>query len=128
MNCYLCFLETHNPSRPAFGICHTCGVGICECHLIVVTVQSISGMATQILPSRRLYCSHCHKEEPISRDPSPTIPRTPQEQRSRSSWRGWWQRLNGKREYALPEPEEAITLVEQYLKQQQQTPEEKCDG
>ena len=124
MNCYLCRIETGHLPCPALGICHTCGCGICEQHLVLLIARPVSGMATLAVPRRQLLCVHCY--ETISgRCPTPA-PQKPQRQHKPSSSR-WWKWFKPRETGALPEPEEAIVLVERYLKEQH-LPQEEHDG
>ncbi len=116
MNCYLCSLERGTISQPALGLCHTCGAGMCEYHLISVTLKPVAGMAGMVLPARRLLCSHCH-EGTISGFHSPGLHHQRKEQ-SRWSASIWWKWFIHSRRHALLKPEEAVTLAEHFLKEQ----------
>ncbi len=111
MHCYLCFTETGNVSRPAMGLCSACGTGICERHLIVIASKPVVGMVSQIA-RRHIYCASCYGQQA---SPYSNPPRSRQMAKA-SPWATWWKRIQGKQEYALMEPEEALRLVEEYLK------------
>ncbi|MBE3559971.1 MAG: DUF2180 family protein [Ktedonobacteraceae bacterium] len=117
MNCYLCYLETGYTSRTALACCHTCGAGMCEQHLIAVITQRMSGMAGPGMQGRRLLCTRCYADATPEARPSTVRRQRPQ--------RPWWQRFRQPKQPILPQPEEAVALVERFLKHQQQEKPEK---
>jgi hypothetical protein len=115
MNCYLCFLQTGQVTRGALGICQICGAGCCERHLLLVISDPVVGMAGMTQKIRQMRCSLCH-EGIVSRFQPPATIRQRKEHANQSPTVCWWKWLSRRRQRALPEPEEAIALVEQFLK------------
>ncbi len=114
MNCYICYRETGTAFRPALGICHLCGAGCCEHHLIGIVSTPVVGMAGMIPQKRQLRCSQCHEE--IISGPRPHAPIRTGQERSPWSMACWLQQLTRQRQPVLPSAEEAVTLVERFLK------------
>lgn len=66
MNCYLCAQE--NKETPALAVCLTCGMGVCQEHLVrdSITIEDVTTTAfnvekvirAQNLP--RILCKPCH--------------------------------------------------------------------
>jgi hypothetical protein len=108
MNCYLCCLETRDPTCPALSICQSCGAGICERHLVTTVTRSVVGMGTT-LQRRRMFCTHC-SENTVA--PSSPVQRKEQRTWSRVKWGKWFWRA---RRDELPEPKEAVALAERWL-------------
>jgi hypothetical protein len=115
MNCYLCYQETGTAFRPALGVCHLCGAGCCEHHLIGVISTPVAGMAGMNPPKRQLRCSQCH-EELISHPRHFHTTTRAGRKRSPRSMSYWLQQLTHQKQPALPSEEEAVTLVERFLK------------
>jgi len=124
MNCYLCIIQSGSATRPAVAICQHCGVGMCEFHLVAPQggqLVSPGGMAGAF-SMRRLMCSHCYNVAfPPSRTHKPAQPEKGQsgkERRSSGQWWRWLWKQRPSRFSELPQSEEAIALVENYLKRQ----------
>lgn len=124
MNCYLCFRETGSATHPAVAICQHCGVGMCEFHLVApLGWQHVSpvGMAGAF-SVRRLMCSHCYGVAFLpSRTHKPAQPKKGQGGKERGSSGQWWKWLwkqRPSRSSELPQSEEAVAFVENYLKRQ----------
>lgn len=115
MNCYLCYKEAGNATNPALGFCQRCGAGICERHLVLVTSQPAGGMNGLTPRMRSLQCVHCLEIGKPARHASHRFPQS-QEPFLRKV-RTWWR--NATR--PLPEPQEAVAMVERYLKQRENT-------
>lgn len=127
MNCYACLVETGNTIQSACAICKECGAGICSAHAVDVTHTMSAGSTSLTAASRsRLLCQRCYR----ALFPSSTSLRargyTKRYSLSGKSslWR-WWQRLWHREAFqqsssatALPSPEQAVSAVEQFLKQQ----------
>jgi hypothetical protein len=110
MKCYLCLVKTGDASRDACASCQHCGAGVCDSHL--VSVQRHPGMAGG--GKRSLICSQCSSAD------SPVRPCSDLGQQGRREMKrgySWWTWLRRKRVAVLPEPEEAIATIEQFLKQ-----------
>lgn len=114
MNCYLCFLHTGQSTREALGICQLCGAGCCEHHLLTIISNPVVGMAGMPLQRRQMRCSLC-QEEIIARS-RPHAPPVSRKEHADQSPTVWWRWLSRRRQSALPESEEAIALVERFLK------------
>lgn len=115
MNCYLCYQDIGYATHPALGICQMCGAGVCERHLVPVTSHTVIGMAGRSSSGRVLYCSHCLEEIGKARSSlnRGALPKEPGTQKTTSWWRRWtWQRPR-----PLPEPKEAVAIVEHFLRQ-----------
>jgi hypothetical protein len=124
MNCYLCLLESGSAAHPAVAVCQCCGAAMCETHLVdpqkgsFVSPGGMSGFYSM----RRLICSLCYDAAfPSKRPHRPAQPEKDQDGEE-GGWRGrWWRWLRGhrpSRSSALPPSQEAITLVEDFLKRQ----------
>ena len=121
MNCYLCLQEMHNVLRPALALCQRCGAGVCEEHLVELLTRPVVGMAgdSSASPRYTLICRRCYR----SASP-PTSLACPQKQRREHGERGtlsggnWWQWFWRRRQSVLPSPQEAVTTVELFLKQE----------
>ncbi|SRR5579884_2458628 len=111
MHCYICLVETGCLSHAAVALCQRCGAGVCDTHLLVLEKPPVVGMAGDGQHRRHLICSHCSQRLVTSPQQEPQ----PQRQPSRGK-RFFWQWWKRRREHALPEPEEAVAAVEQWLK------------
>ena len=117
MNCYQCQKEMNCEGRSVCAVCQHCGAAMCDRHL--VTTQPIVGMASG--GSHALICTQCHGlSAPFSKASSTQQHQqpasTPQWLRTRLFCGIWWFRKN--KDVTLPEPEQAVALVEQFLKRQ----------
>jgi len=124
MNCYLCLIEPGSATRSAVAICQHCGAGMCEIHLVASQRQpfvSQAGMAGAF-PTRGLMCSQCYGcAFPSSRLHKPIQPEKRQDEKekgSRGRWWRWLRRHHSTQSLELPRSEEAVALVEDYLKRQ----------
>ncbi len=117
MNCYLCSLQRENAPHPALGICHTCGAGICEQHLVQVVSRPVVGMASSSHTRRHLLCSQCMKDVNTPLRPA-ALPREAHEcsRAPRPFWKRW---LRPRTSSALPQPEEAVAFVERFFQHPQ---------
>jgi hypothetical protein len=131
MNCYMCLMETQCSSRPAIAICQHCGAGICEKHLVEVKTTPLAGMAGMIYgPSQhRLICWNCYNTAFLpapGHHPRRTGNETGTAKKEGGWWKCWFQRFRlwsrpqsvVPNEAILPDEEEAVATVEQFLKQQ----------
>jgi hypothetical protein len=121
MNCYACLVETGCNDEPAFAVCQHCGAGICHTHLVEVTVSPPVGSINATPTNRhRLLCQRCYR----SIFPSSHISRSSDGGKKKQApsrkpvVRNWWTALWPRRQVELPDPEEAIAIAEQFLKQQ----------
>ena len=119
MNCYVCLRETGSTSRPACALCHSCGGGICEQHVIELMMQPVVGLVgdARAFGKHKLICSRCYTAT-IS-PPRPPGSQKQSRQRALFSKPPWWSRLWWHRRASLQEPEEIIAAVERFLKRQQ---------
>ena len=134
MNCLLCLIE-EGYDHPTVAICQQCGAGVCEKHLFLLKGSiSPAGMAP-VRTLRRLMCVECYHE---AHPEVPTRSMTEgngQAKQNTSSLVSWWKRLFhrgveekvsgiGGREKvaagALPEPEEAVALIERFFQENQE--------
>jgi hypothetical protein len=124
MNCYACLVETGDTSQTACAVCKECGAGICHAHAVDVTHTTPAGSTSMVTaPRSRLLCQRCYR----SIFPASSSPRAKgytkgySESGKLSLWH-WWQRLWHRQPATpattLPNPEEAVSAVEQFLKQQ----------
>jgi len=63
MNCYDCATQDHL-TRPAVGICHDCGAGVCVDHAALgcrhlTRTSLINRVETVDPPARVMYCTTC---------------------------------------------------------------------
>jgi hypothetical protein len=114
MNCYHCLVSPENHVSTAVAVCQRCGSGICTHHLMTLAGSNSAGMSGATTPS--IVCSRCfHLLCPSARTQKQA--RTPKK-------RSWLQHLTtrGKqqdlKEQILPQPDEAVALIERFLKQQ----------
>ncbi len=114
MNCYLCWRETDSVSQAALGICHECGAGICAYHQVTIVSKPVVGMATRLTPLRRLLCSLCYETQSSPPSARPLRQAKPAGQPLFARWKRFWHPHHDD----LPRPEEAVTLVERWLKRQ----------
>jgi hypothetical protein len=131
MNCLLCLLEEGH-THEAVAICQHCGAGACEKHLFIIKNRRTNvGMASTVRNSRSLMCSDCYHEAHPEVQPKRTTKGHGQTKTEVSSLSQWWKRLthNGGVETemgaddhgkvattgALPEPEEAVAMIERFL-------------
>ena len=124
MNCYACLVETGDTSQTACAVCKECGAGICHAHAVDVTHTTPAGSTSMVAaPRSRLLCQRCYR----SIFPASSSPRAKGYTKGYSEsgklplWH-WWQRLWHRQPTTpattLPSPEEAVSAVEQFLKQQ----------
>jgi len=116
MICYLCSLEA-GQERRAIGVCKCCGAGICRSHLVETLTTPPIGMGTDIHTRYSLLCRRCY----TTTTPPTRLPRNrTHEPDEKSVWseRKWWHWLFKRKPATLPEPEEAVSTVELFLKQQ----------
>jgi hypothetical protein len=114
MNCYHCLASSENRVSVAVAVCQRCGSGICPHHLMTLAGSTSVGMSGATTPS--IVCSRCFRL---------LYPSDQRQNQARAhkkkSWiwhvtmRGKQQDLN---EQILPQPEEAVALIERFLKQQ----------
>jgi hypothetical protein len=122
MNCYQCLVEMGYAHQPAFALCQRCGAGVCDQHLVEVTLMSIAGMAGSGRHRHSLLCHRCHQSAQAS--PQPTQPHAtfslaePHEQKSLSLPWNIWKRLRGKHHSELPTSQEVVEAAELFLKRQ----------
>lgn len=124
MNCYLCLMETRCASCPAFAICQHCGAGMCEKHLVEVKTTPLVGMAGMMYANSQhsLICWHCYNTAFLS-TPGHRSRRTGNEtdtpKKEGAWWKGWFQSvwLWSRPQSIVPNEEEAVATVEQFLKQ-----------
>ena len=127
MNCYACLVEAGNATQVACAVCKECGAGTCQTHAVDVTHTTSAGSISLVTGSRsRLLCLRCYR----ALFPSSASPRAQGYTKSfsmseKSSLWHWWQRLWHRQSAPLPDsaatlpsPDEAVSAVEQFLKQQ----------
>lgn len=119
MHCYLCSLEARQHSS-AIAVCTRCGAAICREHLVEILTTPSVGMGNDMRSRYNLLCCRCYKVATASTRLSQVKDDTqqPVTKSSYSGWRWWHWFSRGKPSSALPEPAEAITAVELFLKQQ----------
>ncbi len=119
MNCYLCLVETGCHHRPAFALCQRCGAGVCVEHLVELTFPPVVGMGGDSSARQSLICRRCYRSTVSSSGPSQPQSHLARQEKQEPS-RGWnvWHWLRGRQQSELPDPEEAVTTVELFLKRQ----------
>lgn len=117
MNCYLCLVETEHYDQPAVALCQRCGAGVCRRHLVERVVVPPVGMGNDTMLRYSLICCRCHTAAtvPLQRLCSAHTTQEPETQRTRWNWWNWFTK---RQQATLPEPEEAVSTVELFLKQQ----------
>lgn len=123
MNCYLCLMEASCASRPAFAICQRCGAGMCEKHLVEMKVTPVVGMGGTLYAtaSHRLICWNCYHAAFLTaaaQQPRRTGNAADTSKKSVAWWKYWCQRLWHHPQSTLPDEQEAVATVEQFLKHQ----------
>jgi hypothetical protein len=124
MNCIQC-LQENSYSQSAAAICQHCGAGVCHHHFFVLKRKiPTSGMAT-IDRSRSLICSDCYQQLfPEKSSQATGISADLQHKSATYALTSWWKKLRKRDEKAveeqltvesLPEPEEAVALIERFL-------------
>ncbi len=124
MNCYACLVETGVSTQVACAVCKECGAGVCHAHAVDVTHRTPAGSTSMVSRQRSsLLCQRCYRAIfPASSSPrAKGYTKGYSESGKSSVWR-WWQRLWQRQPVTdattLPSPEEAVSAVEQFLKQQ----------
>jgi hypothetical protein len=125
MNCYTCLVETGDTTQAACAVCKECGAGVCHTHAVDVTHTTPAGSMSMITaPRSRLLCQRCYRALfPASSSPQAKgYVKGYSESEPSTLWH-WWQRLWHRQpapasNTTLPSPEEAISAVEQFLKEQ----------
>jgi len=116
MNCYQCLAEAGDRYHPAFAVCQRCGAGVCEVHLVKLATAPAAGLAGN--PGCMLICSRCNEPLPLKK-PSDAVKSMKFQSRMRNFVRkGLWRWLSGQQSSALPEPDQAVKAVEQFLHRQ----------
>jgi hypothetical protein len=120
MNCYACLVETGYDDQPAHAICKQCGAGICRTHLVDVTQNPPTGtIGINAGPRSRVLCLRCYR----AIFPSSSSPRAKGYSKSRKADnQRWWDRLwHRQQSTTLPDAQDAVAAVEQFLKQRSTT-------
>lgn len=115
MNCYLCLRESHHGAQPAYACCQRCGAGMCASHLVELSKLPVVGPGGNGQPCVSLICCRCYQlASGITR-----LSAHPQQKKSVGATR-WWHRFWSRhvRRPQLSKPEEAVILVEHFLKEQ----------
>jgi len=105
--------------QPAFALCQRCGAGVCDQHLVEVTLTSIAGMGGSGRHRHSLLCLRCHQLAHAAPQLAP--PLSPAEERKQKiSSVPWnvWKRLRGKHDSELPASQEVVEAAELFLKRQ----------
>jgi hypothetical protein len=127
MNCYACLAETGDTAQAACAVCKECGAGVCHAHAVDVTHTTPAGTTNMVTtPRSRLLCQRCYRSVfPASSSPHAQGYTKKYSESGKSSLWHWWQHLWHRQPATLsssaatlPSPEEAVSAVEQYLKQQ----------
>lgn len=117
MNCYLCSVEAERDDQPAVALCQRCGAGACRQHLVERVVAPPVGMGNDTRLRYSLICCRCNIAAtvpiqhlwPAQKMQEPAI--------QRAKW-NWWKWFTNRQQSSLPEPDEAVSTVEMFLKQQ----------
>ncbi len=125
MNCYVCLVSSSGEQKAACAICQRCGAGLCEKHLITHCSTSPMGMGGNGNPRYLLVCQRCSPDRGgMVQSPQPALS---QYRPKLVSHRHWWQRVQRKQP-DLPDSQEAIAGVEQFLKKQRRQKESPQEG